>query len=121
MPCGQVDRGRYMLFSSITFLYYFLPVTLTVYFLTPKKRKNLVLLFASLLFYGWGEPKYVAIMLLSIAVQYAFGLIIEKHRHETQAKAWLAASVAFSLGLLGYFKYMDFFIANFNEIGRAHV
>lgn len=116
MPCGQVDRGRYMLFSSITFLYYFLPVTLTVYFLTPKKRKNLVLLFASLLFYGWGEPKYVAIMLLSIAVQYAFGLIIEKHRHETQAKAWLAASVAFSLGLLGYFKYMDFFIANFNAV-----
>lgn len=103
-----------MLFSSMTFLYYFLPAVLIVYFMAPEKHKNFVLLLASLLFYGWGEPVFVVLMLLSIAVQYALGLLIEARRKTGRAKPWLAVSVCFSLGLLGYFKYADFFIANLN-------
>lgn len=103
-----------MLFSSITFLYYFLPAVLIIYFLTPKKGKNLVLLISSFIFYGWGEPVYILFMALSIIVQYILGLLIEKHQDKSLAKFWLVLSICFSIGLLGYFKYTDFFIANFN-------
>lgn len=104
-----------MLFSSITFLYYFLPAVLIIYFVTPKKFKNLVLLISSLIFYGWGEPLYILLMLLSIAVQYVLGLLIEKHTDTKLARFWLVLSVIFSLALLGYFKYTNFFIANFSS------
>lgn len=105
-----------MLFSSITFLYYFLPGVLIVYFMMPKKHKNLVLLFSSLVFYGWGEPRYVAVMLASVAAQFVLGLAIERNLGTKRAKVWVFASVLFSLSLLGYFKYTDFFIANFNAL-----
>lgn len=68
-----------MLFSSISFLYYFLPCVLLLYFAAPKRLKNSVLLLASLFFYGWGEPKYLVFMLVSIAQGYVFGLLIEKY------------------------------------------
>lgn len=105
-----------MLFSSITFLYYFLPIFLIVYFLTPKKGKNPVLMFASFVFYGWGEPVYLLFMFLSIAVHFLLALLIERHQERKLAKLWLGLAVAFSLALLGYFKYSDFFIQNFNAV-----
>ena len=84
-----------MLFSSIPFLYYFLPCVLLVYFAAPKKLKNSVLLLASLFFYGWGEPKYLLLMLFSIMQGYVFGLLIEKSRERRSGKLCLAAGVGF--------------------------
>lgn len=103
-----------MLFSSIPFLFYFLPIVILLYFAVPKKLKNLVLLLSSLFFYGWGEPRFLIFMLISIAQGYVFGLLIEKHQGTKRSKVFLTASVIFSLGLLGYCKYADFFIENFN-------
>ena len=77
-----------MLFSSITFLYYFLPCVLILYFIVPKALKNAVLLLASLLFYAWGEPKYVILMIGSIFSGYAFGLLIEKYRKTKLCKVF---------------------------------
>ena len=69
-----------MLFSSIPFLFYFLPIVLLLYFVAPKKLKNTVLLLPSLFFYGWGEPKFLIFMLISIIQGYVFGLLIEKYQ-----------------------------------------
>ena len=103
-----------MLFSSIPFLYYFFPVVLLVYFLVPDSIKNMVLLIASLFFYGWGESKYVFLMLFIIAIGYVLGLWIEKCRKQKWRNLWLAVAVVVDIAVLGYFKYADFFISNFN-------
>lgn len=103
-----------MLFSSISFLYFFLPAVLLLYFIAPKALKNTVLLLSGLVFYAWGEPKYVIIMIISVLVGYVFGLLIEKFRGKKLSKVFLILSVAVDLGLLVYFKYSDFFIENFN-------
>lgn len=103
-----------MLFSSIPFLYYFLPVVLILYFLAPGKCKNTVLLLASLFFYGWGEPKLLLLMLFTIALFYLCGLAIDRAEEPRRRKLWLTISVVISLALLGLFKYADFFIASFN-------
>ena len=103
-----------MLFSSVTFLYCFLPSVLVVYFVSPRRLKNSVIFLSSVIFYAWGEPKYLAFMLASITQGYIFGLLIQRYRDSRKAKAFLAFSVVFSLGLLAYCKYADFFIANFN-------
>ena len=103
-----------MLFSSIPFLYYFIPWVVLVYFAVPKRLKNSVLLLSSLLFYGWGEPKYLIFMLFSITQGYVLGILIEKYRGRKWSKVFLATSVLLSLLLLGYCKYADFFIHNFN-------
>ena len=103
-----------MIFSSIAFLYYFLPLTLIFYFLTPRPLKNITLLLVSLFFYGWGEPKYVFLMVATVLLGYVFGLLIEKYRGKPVSKAFLTLSVLSSLAALGYFKYADFFITNFN-------
>ena len=105
-----------MLFSSIPFLYYFLPCVLTLYFIVPKQMKNGVLFLSSLVFYGWGEPKYLIFMLISITQGYFFGILIEKYRGTKRSKLFLAVSVILSLFMLGYFKYTDFFISNFNAV-----
>ncbi len=105
-----------MIFSSIPFLYYFLPIVLVLYFAAPKALKNPVLLISSLIFYGWGEPKYVFLMLATVLLGYIFGLLIEKFRGRPISKVFLILSVVSSLAGLGYFKYADFFIANFNEV-----
>ena len=105
-----------MLFSSIPFLYYFLPPVLALYFFAPKKWKNTVLLLASLIFYGWGEPKYVLLMLVSVLLSYLFGLLIERFRTTPATKALCILSVAVSLSFLLYFKYTDFFIESFNAV-----
>lgn len=103
-----------MLFSSLPFLYYFLPLVLAVYFLTPARFRNAVLLLASLIFYAWGEPKYVLLMLASILSGYGFGLLQERYRGQKGAKLVCGLSVAVSLSFLLYFKYADFFLENFN-------
>ena len=103
-----------MLFSSVPFLYYFLPAVLLLYLIAPKCLKNTVLLLMSLVFYAWGEPRYIVIMLVSVALGYLFGLLIERFHGKSAAKFFLVLSVVSSLSFLVYFKYADFFIANFN-------
>lgn len=105
-----------MLFSGIPFLFYFLPIVVLVYFLAPKFLKNTVLLLSSLIFYGWGEPKYVFLMIGSIITGYVFGLAIDKAKKKSTKKIWLALSVVSSVIILGFFKYADFFIDNFNAV-----
>ena len=103
-----------MLFSSIPFLYYFLPSVLILYFIAPKKLKNTVLMLSSLVFYGWGEPKYVVLMIASIVIGYFSGILIEAFSQRKLSKVFLGLSVVVNLGFLAYFKYADFFIENFN-------
>lgn len=108
-----------MLFSSIPFLFYFLPVVLIIYYSVPKKCKNTVLLVSSLLFYGWGEPKYLVLMIISILSGYIFGLLIEKSKSRKIAKTYLVLSLITGIGMLCYFKYADFFISNVNTLTGA--
>ena len=106
-----------MLFSSIPFLYTFLPCVLILYFLSPNRLKNTVLLLASLLFYAWGEPRFVVFMVIAIVQGYVFGLLAEKNRDfPGKAKLCLWASAVISLGLLGVCKYADFFLSGFNRL-----
>jgi len=105
-----------MLFSSIPFLYYFLPVVLLVYFAVPNRAKNAVLLLSSLVFYGWGEPKYLALMAVSIGAFYGCGLAIEKAKDQRRKKLWLTVSVIIGIALLTVFKYADFFIQSFAAV-----
>ncbi len=110
-----------MVFSSLEFLFLFLPLTLTVYFIIPRKYiafRNLALLLVSLLFYGWGEPLYVFLMVASILLSYFYGFMVGKHREGAPKKArgWLVAAVVTNLGLLGFFKYTDFFIGIYNAL-----
>ncbi len=105
-----------MLFSSVTFLYAFLPLTLLLYLVAPKKLKNAVLLVASLFFYYFGERTYIAIMLISSISDYCWSLLIEKYRGRKITKLFLVMSLVVNLGLLGFFKYADFFITNINGI-----
>ncbi len=106
-----------MLFSGIPFLFYFLPCVLILYLIAPSKLKNTVLLFSSLFFYGWGEPRYLIWMLLAIIIGYVFGLLIEHFGSRTKISRLLPVlSVSGSLAMLGYFKYADFFISNFNSL-----
>lgn len=105
-----------MLFSSVTFLYYFLPAVLAVYFLVPRCLKNTVLLISSLIFYGWGEPKLLFLMIFTILMFYCCGLMISRSREQRWKKFWLTVSIVISIGLLGIFKYADFFIDSFNAV-----
>src|SRR3712207_8786259 len=107
-----------MIFSSLLFIFIFLPSTLIIYYLSPKKFKNLVLLIASLIFYGWGEPLYILIMLFSTVFDYINGLMIDKYRKNKHvSRAVFLLSIIVNLGILGFFKYYGFLI----KIGRAHV
>ncbi|MBO5953686.1 MAG: MBOAT family protein [Oscillospiraceae bacterium] len=105
-----------MLFSSIPFLYYFLPAVLVVYFLVPRALKNTVLLLSSLVFYGWGEPKLLGLMVFTIALFYGCGLAIGRCTQKKWKKFWLIVSIVISVALLGLFKYADFFISSFNAV-----
>ena len=104
-----------MLFSSIPFLYYFLPVVIAVYFFVPRVLKNAVLLLCSLIFYAWGEPRYVFLMIATIGLFYGCGLAIGKAQQPKWKKAWLTISVVLSLSFLAVFKYADFFVDSFNK------
>ncbi len=105
-----------MLFSSIPFLYYFLPIFFLIYFAVPRKFKNFVLLVASLFFYGCGEPKYLILMSISILIGYFGGMLTAFAKKKGAKRAFLSLSVLLLAGLLGYFKYADFFISNFNAL-----
>ena len=105
-----------MLFSSIPFLYYFLPITVVLYLIAPKVLKNAVLALASFVFYAWGEPRYVVIMIAAVAASYIFGVLTEIHRKTWLSKLWLILSLSVGFGMLCYFKYVDFFITNFNAV-----
>lgn len=101
-----------MVFSSITFLFYFLPIVLAIYYLVPNKWKNIILLISSFIFYFYGEPKYVILMLFSIICTYIFGLLINKYKKHS--KLFLTLFICISVGLLIYFKYINFIIQNIN-------
>ena len=111
-----------MIFSSTVFLLVFLPLTLAIYFLMPSRLtmgRNLVLLIASLIFYGWGEPKYILVMLFSIAFNYVLARIVDAKRKlsgRNDVKVILFVAVAGNLGILGFFKYTDFLIETINSI-----
>lgn len=106
-----------MVFSSTIFLCVYLPLVLLGYYICPKKGRNLFLLIASLVFYAWGEPKYVFLMIFSILVNYIFGRLMDKHReNKKRLKLMLVLSVVIDLGLLSVFKYTDFVITNINAI-----
>ena len=122
-----------MVFSSLLFLFWFLPVFFTVYYLCPARFKNTVLLIGSMIFYSWGEPKFLLLLLLSIAVNYAAGLGIShfalrdrqgneqspdvKITHVMQQRLCLIGAMAFDFGMLIFFKYINFFIENINRAG----
>ena len=109
-----------MLFSSVPFLFYFAVATALAYFLvallTPRHMlpRNAVLLLSSLFFYGWGEPKYLALMIFSILAFYGYGLAIFFSKSQKVKKLWLLLSVVTGVALLGVFKYADFFVSSFN-------
>ncbi len=105
-----------MLFSSVTFLFYFLPAVILLYFLVPRKFKNAVLLAFSLFFYAWGGVTYALLMVLAIIMGYVAGLLIEKFRGQRIAKLFLFLAVAMIISFMLYFKYTDFFIDNFNKV-----
>ena len=105
-----------MVFSSLTFLQCFLPLCLLAYFLVPQKWRNGTLFLFSLLFYAWGEPVYVVLMLFSTALDYTCGQMVERHRGRRGAKIALLVSVCVNLGLLGVFKYSDFLISTLNSL-----
>ena len=104
-----------MLFSGIPFLYCFLPAALAVYFAAPQRLKNAALFLLSVLFYGWGEPKYVLLMLGVICVTFFFGIAAEKLRNKKGGRAFFLVCVLFYVCVLGYFKYADFFISVFSK------
>lgn len=104
-----------MIFSSIPFLYYFLPLALLLCYLVPSRARNAFLLLASLVFYAWGEPKYLPVMAAATALGYGFGLATQRFRRFR--KPLLVLSIASSLGFLLYFKYADFFLENLNAMG----
>ena len=110
-----------MLFSSISFLYYFLPAVILLYFLVPFKFKNAVLLAFSLFFYAWGGVKYAITMVVAIILGYIFGLLIEKFRGRKISKLFLFLAVASIISFMLYFKYMDFFIDNFNKVTGLNI
>ena len=107
-----------MIFSSILFIYYFLPILLIVYFIIPSKYKNLVLLLFSLIFYFLGEPKYIIVLLLSCIINYLLSKQIEKEKH---SKLYLIISLIYNIGQLLIFKYTDFFINNTNSIFNTNI
>ena len=108
-----------MVFSSLTFLFYFLPIVLIIYYIVPKKAKNIVLLISSLLFYFYGEPKFGILMIISILLTYVHGLLMDKY--PKRKKLFLISSIVISSGLLVVFKYTDFIISNINMVLHSNI
>ena len=111
-----------MLFCSITFLFLFLPVVLAVYYLVPDKAKNIVLLISSLLFYAWGEPVYVVLLVFSVLFNYFCGQDIRSHRDDAhRAKLSVIFAVAGNIAVLGFFKYYGFLLETVNAVLPVHI
>lgn len=106
-----------MVFSSLLFLFIYLPIVLAVYYIVPSKWRNIWLFIVNLVFYGWGEPVYIILMVFSITVNYIHGLLIDKHRaRDKLAKRLLVSSIIINLGMLLFFKYYDFIAVNLSAI-----
>lgn len=114
-----------MVFSSLTFLFIFLPVLMAIYFAVPSKyikARNIVLLVFNLIFYAYGEPKNCLVMIVSIFMNYLFGVLVDKHReNEKQAKFWVFVAVLFNIGILIYFKYLEFIVENISSLFNAEI
>jgi len=123
---GALLWGTYMVFSNPSFLFYFLPITLILYYLTPMPNKspryrNLTLFVMSFIFYAWGEPKYVILMIAQCLSAWAFGLLIDKQRGNASSKVLMIASTIVTLSGLLFFKYTNFFIENINSFTDAGI
>ncbi len=103
-----------MVFSSLEFIFLFLPITLILYFALPRTWRNLTLLMLSLAFYAWGEPRFLPLMLITVTADFLFGLMVGRSKHK---RVWLTVAVAFNLALLGFFKYFDLFLSLFGIAG----
>lgn len=112
--------GGSLVFSSLYFLFLYLPIVLFLYYITPLKWRNLLLLLVNLVFYAWGEPVYILIMFLSIGIDYTHGMLVEKYKrrgNDRGARWAVASSVIFNLALLFFFKYWDFVAGSLQAIG----
>lgn len=105
-----------MVFSSITFLFRFIPIFMILYFVTPRRMRNIILFLGSLFFYAWGEPIYVLLMLFSTLSDYVHGRLIGACRSRRVARGLLISSIVINLGMLGFFKYSDFLIGTVNQL-----
>lgn len=105
-----------MVFSSVLFLFRFLPIFMICYFLVPRKMKNLVLFLGSLVFYAWGEPVYIFLMLFSTISDYVWGRLIEEYRGKDHSRIFLLCSIGINLFILGFFKYADFLMQTVNAV-----
>ena len=105
-----------MVFSSVLFLFRFLPIFMICYFLVPRKMKNLVLFLGSLVFYAWGEPVYIFLMLFSTISDYVWGRLIEEYRGKDHSRIFLLCSIGINLFILGFFKYADFLLQTVNTV-----
>ena len=106
-----------MLFSSVTFIFYFLPITFILYYIVPNKFKNSILLVASMIFYAWGGLLYFPLLLVSIIVNYIFGLKIDKYKDNREKdRIILIYSIIFNILFLGVFKYSNFLVDNINVL-----
>ena len=110
-----------MLFSSISFIYYFLPCIIIAYFIMPNKYRNLILFIASMIFYFYGEPKYVLLMIFTILTAYIGALLMEKYKDTKLKKVFFIITITISLSLLGIFKYSDFMISNINSLLNTNI
>ena len=111
-----------MLFSSVTFLFFFLPIVFTLYYISPKKIKNYTLLLFSIIFYAWGGILYLPLLIISIMINYIFGLQIEKYKdNNKKRKNILIISIIFNVLFLGVFKYTNFIIDNINIIFKTSI
>lgn len=111
-----------MLFSSLTFLYAYLPIVLLLYYVCPKRYRNGCLFLVSLVFYGWGEPLYISIMLLSTLVDYVNGRMVHRYRDQRHiAKRFVICSVVFNIGMLAFFKYYEFIAINLQALFHMEI
>lgn len=109
-----------MLFCSMTFLYVFLPIVCSIYLIIRRDLRNYVLLIASIVFYAWGEPAYLAVMLITIISNYVFAIYIEKMPIGGKRLFFLIAAISVDLAILGYFKYFNFLIENINLLFKTN-
>ena len=110
-----------MVFSSLVFLYLFLPLIIIAYFLFPKSFRNILLLIASLIFYAWGEPRYVFLMLISILVNYVMGIVIDQTPPSAKKKRLLILTLVINIAILGYYKYAGFFIGIWEDLFHVDI
>jgi alginate O-acetyltransferase complex protein AlgI len=110
-----------LVFSNLVFLFAFLPIVLFFYYIIKPELKNIFLLLASLIFYAWGEPQYVFLMLFSILINYLFGFGIDKFKSTLQKNIVLSISIIINIGILGYFKYSGFLIENINSLLNTNI